>query len=764
MKKFTHFRFVTIFMVMMTVLISSPMTMLAQAPEHPITTIIDKTQASGNLPSIINNAGNNRGAGFNGQQVFVASRQDGNHVYYWDVASPSLEPQQLSLTGVEGGTFTLSDLTVVGDHIFASNMVFAGGDFKVYYWAGTSAEPVVLLNYAAAPARMGDAFNIIGDPATSALLIASGHGTQNFYVWNIENGQIPNTVPTVHTFSTILNASFGRITKVPGEDMYLASGSGFGLLLLDNQMNVLAEVQAGFFPYWSMYPHIFYYEGHRYLIYSHVKTAPNENILYILDINNGATIVEALQNLEASVFADKVVHSINLGDVSNGNASVSVDVLNDASGNVMYFAYGAGNGFIAQQVGDASPVLLGPITTIIDKSQASGNLPPFINNSGTNRGSGFNGSRVFVASRQDGNHVHYWNVANPDAPAQELNITGVEGGIFTFSDLTVVGEHIFASNMVFAGGDFKVYHWSGLDAQPTVLLNYPAAPARLGDAFTVLGDPATNAKLIASGHGTKSYYVWNIQNGQISNTVPMVYTFENTLNASFGRITKVPGEDLYLASSSGSGLLLLDNEMNLLSQGQAGYFPYWSMYPQIFYFENHRYLAYIHVKDAPGENMLYILDINDGASALEAIQNFEATPFADRVVHSVNIGNIANGNASVSLDILNDVAGNVLVMAYAAGNGFVAQKIGDKVPVGISQTNAFSFNVFPNPASSSFTVSSESKINSVIVYDITGKVCRVVNAGNYQLSIDTDGLSNGLYFIKVNAERGISSKKILIQK
>jgi hypothetical protein len=763
MKKFTHFRFVTIFMVMMIALISDPSIVVAQALE-PISTIIDKTQASGNLPSIINNAGNNRGAGFNGQQIFVASRQDGNHIYYWDVASPSLEPQQLSLTGVEGGVFTLSDLTVVGNHIFASNMVFAGGDFKVYHWAATSAEPVVLLNYAAAPARLGDAFSVIGDPATSAKLIVSGHGTQDFYVWNIENGQILNTVPTVHTFGTILNASFGRVTKVPGEDMYLASGSGFGLLLLDAQMNVLAEVQAGFFPYWSMYPHIFYYEGHRYLIYSHVKTAPNENILYVLDLNDGATLVEALQNLEASVFADKVVHSINLGDISNGNASVSVDVLNDASGNLMYLAYSAGNGFIAQQVGDASPALLEPITTIIDKSQATGNLPPFISNPGNNRGSGFNGSHAFVASRQDGNHVHYWDVANPEAPAQELNLTGVEGGIFTLSDLTVVGNHIFASNMVFAGGDFKVYHWSGLDAQPTVLLNYPAAPARLGDAFTVLGDPATSAKLIASGHGTQSYYVWNIENGQISNTVPMVYTYENTLNANFGRVTKVPGEDLYLASSSGAGLLLLNSEMVLQAQTQAGYFPYWSMYPQIFYFENHRYLAYIHVKDAPGENMLYILDINDGANALEAIQNFETTPFADRVIHSVNIGNLANGNASVGLDILNDAAGNVLMMAYAAGNGFVAQKIGDEVNVGFFERNTASFNLFPNPANTSFNVSSESMIKSVIIYDVTGKVCREISGNDYQVNIDTDGLSNGLFLVRVKTDNGISSRKLLIQK
>jgi len=333
-------------------------TTAAPASITPVTTLMDMLQATGNLPAIIDNAGNNRGAAFNGQYVFVASRQNGNYVYYWDVNNPTAPPSELNLTGISGGTFTLSDMDVVGNHIFVSNMVFVNGEFKVYHWNGVSAQPTVLLSYPAAPARLGDAFSVVGDPATNALLIASGHGTKDFYVWSIVNGQIPNTTPVIYNFPTILNANFGRVVAVPGTNNYIASGSGFGVLLLDAQMNILAEIPSAWFPYWSMYPRVFTSSGQRYLALHHVKTGTaTENIFYVLDLS-GDDLVAAFQNIAAGVFADKVVHTVNLGSIANGNASVSLDMVADAQQNPVFMAYSAGNGFIVQKFTNTQPLVL----------------------------------------------------------------------------------------------------------------------------------------------------------------------------------------------------------------------------------------------------------------------------------------------------------------------------------------------------------------------------------------------------------------------
>ena len=759
MKNFT-LRMVSI--GLLTILLSAMA--YAQTGFGPVSILIDKSAQTGNLPPMINNNANNRGAGFNGQYVFVASRQDGDHVYYWDVNNPAT-PSELDLTGVSGGTFTLSDLTVAGNHVLVSNMTFAGGEFKVYHWNSLTAQPSVLLSYPNAPARLGDAISVIGNPETNALLIASGHGTKNFYVWNIVGGTIPNIEPTVYNFPNIAGANFGRITKVMNEDYYLASGSQFGLQLLNMQMDTLASVQAGYFPYWSMYPYIFYHDSKRYLAYIHVKDAPAENKLYVLDISQEPTTLQAIQTMMTVPFANRVVYELSLGSFANGNASVGLDVFPDANGNILMMAYAAANGFVALQAGNASGPSFGPVTTIMDKTKAGGNLPALINNAGNNRGATFNGQKVFVASRQDGNHVYHWDISNPSANPGELDLTGVAGGTFTLSDAAWAGNSLFVSNMAFSGGDFKVYKWDNLSAPPTTVLSLTNAPARLGDAFTVIGNPAQSAKLIASGHGTKNFYTWNIAGGTISNPDPVVNNFPNIPGANFGRLTKVMNEDYYLASGSQFGLQLLDMQMDTLASVQAGYFPYWSLYPHIFYYNGKRYLAYIHVKDAPAENKLYVLDISQEPTTLQAIQTMMTVPFADRVVHVADLGDNANGNASTGLDVLADDGGNIWIMAYAAANGFIVQKVGN-FPVGISENkpSSLNFSMFPNPANQNLTISSDKVIDNIQILDLAGRLHWQQQPSSSEVRISTAALSPGIYMVRVYANSEVSTRKLLINR
>lgn len=43
----------------------------------------------------------------NGEHIFVASRQGGNNVFFWDLKIAAAEPGNSSITGVAGGTFTV---------------------------------------------------------------------------------------------------------------------------------------------------------------------------------------------------------------------------------------------------------------------------------------------------------------------------------------------------------------------------------------------------------------------------------------------------------------------------------------------------------------------------------------------------------------------------------------------------------------------------------------------------------------------------------
>lgn len=741
---------------------------IGPGPVDTIVTILNAAQAAGSMPAIIDNAGNNRGAAFNGKHVYVASRQNGNHVYYWDVKDPKAAPKELSIAGITGGTFVLSDLAVSGSNVFVSNMVLAGGTFKVYHWSGVESQPRVLLEYPTAPDRLGDAITVIGDPAQKALLIASGHGSKRFYVWNIENGAIANTTPTVQTYDFTTNVSFGRMTRVPGtEPLYLASAPSFGMMLLDSTLKMVDTIGAAFFPSWAMHAQVFEYKGIRLMGYVHVKSSPAANALYLLNISEGSNPREAFAKLRTATFSDRLLHSFNLGSISNGNASAGFDAVTDTLGNVQVMGFSAGNGFVIQQLGNERPYqasTLAPISMILDKAQARAKQPTLIDNAGNNRGAGFNGTHVFVASRQNGNHVYYWDVKDTTAAPKELSLTGVTGGTFVLSDLAVSGTNIFVSNMVLAGGVFKVYHWQGVESQPRVLLEFPAAPDRLGDAITVLGDPSTKALLVVSGHGSKRFYVWNIENGAIANTTPTVQTYDFVTNVSFGRMTRIPGaEAQYLASAPSFGLMLLDKDLKMVDTLSATFFPSWAMHAQVFEYAGQRLLGYVHIKSSPAGNALYVVDFNEKESVRDVFTSLRKAGFASRLLHTVDLGNISNGNASAGLDVYTDASGNVQVMAFSAGNGFVVQQFGNKTVTSLPTVQQGTFTMYPNPAVNEIQIESPEFIQDVQLFDVLGRRVGGWQVDAQQVSIPVSRFVRGTYVLVVRTDKGLSSRKLMLQ-
>ncbi|HMP32612.1 MAG TPA: DUF4623 domain-containing protein, partial [Saprospiraceae bacterium] len=346
--------------------------------------IVDFTKASEKLPAIIDNAGNNRGASFNGEHIFVASRQGGNNVFFWDSTNPNAEPGKLDMTGVTGGTFTVSDVATAGKHIIMSNMAFKDGAFKVYHWSDTKAEPKVLLQVPVAPARLGDAISVIGDPGTKAQLFVSGHGSKNFYIWDIIAGKIDSVTPKVITFDSLPDVNFARINKVPGENSYLLSGPNPRLVLLNDKFEQIDRAAGEFVLSWPMHAQVFYNESRRYMSYVHIRSNPVENDLHVIDITKGKNMTDAFKMMRDSSITKLFAHTINLGKISNGNASVGHSVVTDKKGKVWLMAYAAGNGLILQRVAEeesgVAVVKLNPITTIVDFTKASEKLPAIIDN------------------------------------------------------------------------------------------------------------------------------------------------------------------------------------------------------------------------------------------------------------------------------------------------------------------------------------------------------------------------------------------------
>ncbi|MBQ5689271.1 MAG: T9SS type A sorting domain-containing protein, partial [Bacteroidales bacterium] len=74
-------------------------------------------------------------------------------------------------------------------------------------------------------------------------------------------------------------------------------------------------------------------------------------------------------------------------------------------------------------------------------------------------------------------------------------------------------------------------------------------------------------------------------------------------------------------------------------------------------------------------------------------------------------------------------------------------------------------NVYPNPVNNILYIATETEVEEVVVYDIYGRVQNLRNLETQKLrnSIDLSELKSGIYFVKINTEKGNIVKRIIKQ-
>ena len=79
--------------------------------------------------------------------------------------------------------------------------------------------------------------------------------------------------------------------------------------------------------------------------------------------------------------------------------------------------------------------------------------------------------------------------------------------------------------------------------------------------------------------------------------------------------------------------------------------------------------------------------------------------------------------------------------------------------------NAFGLNVYPNPASDVINVTLNKEVTATInVVDVTGKVVKTSTINGTTTSINTAGLSNGVYYVNITDGTSVSTEKVVIKK
>ncbi len=281
--------------------------------------LIDRSSASGLVPSYISTE-NNRGAAFDGRYLFVASRQEGNHVYYWDMEQPSADPKTLDFGDVvSGGTWAVSDIRVVGGNIYVSNMVMNEEQvFKLYKWEDVDdAAPELILSYTVPDEdiRLGDAISIIGNPPVNGYVFASNFAWPNnaseFYVWDF-NGQKEEVSPYIMPINPIEGmriGQYGRVNTIPGEpELLLVTGAEMGVGVMDFEGNIIYETFEPMVQTRSYDPLIWEYNDGLYLSFTVNREWEGQGAWYeIINISEGATFLDALEALSDDNIDEKRV-------------------------------------------------------------------------------------------------------------------------------------------------------------------------------------------------------------------------------------------------------------------------------------------------------------------------------------------------------------------------------------------------------------------------------------------------------------------------
>ncbi len=723
-----------------------------------IVTVMEKSTAAGNLPASIDDGGNTRGAAFNGEYVFVASRKEGDHVYYWDVNTPDAAPQELSMTDVSGGTFTINDVAAIGNHVFVSNMSFADGNFKIYHWAGVDAEPTVLIDYAAIPTRLGDAISVVGDPDVAATIYASGYGSQDVYVWQMVNGALVSATPEVITFADWGNVNFARLTASNVDDSYSLLSGPLGVAVVDDLNNISLNIEQAFFPAWPMYAQAFEYEGGRYLSFIHVNGDPAENMLYVLDISEGADLLAAMTALSAGTFADAVVHTADIGSVANLNASVSNEVVIDPAGNLWLMGFAAGNGFIVQKLGD-NEMLVETLPFVENFEGDADSLSTWLPEGWLNIDADGDNDTWFWSYFEDETYMlsYSWREEIIDGEPTEVPLTPDNYLITPAISLPQVAENekievqlsvtISASTPEYREERYEVLVSNTDTALTSFTMVYEETFEQTDENWVWqdknidISEYAGDVVYIAvRHHGSTFLDAMGIQSFAV-NVVedvapePLIYSIS---------IPLAPGQVQYKYFATmgepnwGLGEWTGDPNRVITVQSDTLITDVWAVQPQV------------DTVAVDSEDVEYIVTFT--VDMTDAMVTTADTSFAfNPDVHQVYIAGSFGGD---------------LEWNEPGSNPDLEMTIGDTGVVSVPELEVdnVQLKIFPNPASTQFTVTAQSRISELQVSDITGRTIKTVKADDLQLNLDTSGMNNGIYIISVYTQEGVTVSKLQIQR
>ena len=201
--------------------------------ENPVEyKFLDASKIPGGTGSI------SRCADFDGEHVLIVKRTPPYVLKYEDLKAGKIEPQELDMTGVEGGTFPVNCGFLANGHIYIASLSGAAvSPLKIYYYETPSSKPEVIGNFTNIPgadARHGDMLSANIDKNGDGYIFFGSSGSKDFIRIKL-SGHKTTSEPTV--LASNANATANTyVYRIEDTDKYLWSGLRLPVTLSDENV------------------------------------------------------------------------------------------------------------------------------------------------------------------------------------------------------------------------------------------------------------------------------------------------------------------------------------------------------------------------------------------------------------------------------------------------------------------------------------------------------------------------------------------------
>lgn len=127
-------------------------------------------------------------------------------------------------------------------------------------------------------------------------------------------------------------------------------------------------------------------------------------------------------------------------------------------------------------------------------------------------------------------------------------------------------------------------------------------------------------------------------------------------------------------------------------------------------------------------------------------------------IRTIPLGNLTAGAHSFKIDIPN--------AEFVNSEGYFPLSVylqGKNTTLSVNDFNAYSYDIYPNPTSNIINISGTDIINSFQIIDSLGRVVFSNDCNNTNLKIDLSTYANGIYFLKMNFDKGTNTEQIIKQ-